>query len=369
MGFIGSALGFVGDAVSKVAPLANFIPGIGPLAATGIGIGSNLLGSLNDGGGGGGGQFSPTGTAGGFSAGQTQAGQQGFGPNGFGTPTQQDLSGQSLLFSDASLFGDEARTQQERQQILFDLYVQSLGQNQGGLGGNFSADQVADFGGQVGTALGNTLFRPGGQVEQGFNAGIGENIRSGFGIGGGTSNALLNSFSNANQQITDQAIAQSGIFANALSGFEQEKLRSTVAQQAIQAQQLQGGGANINALLENQFGGDQTALGYLQNQAFDRQSFQQQEEAFPSILKAIQGPSFLERAGERGFQSILNNPGDALNTAKDIFGFGKDLFGFGGGGGSSVGTAPAGYDAQSGGQLGFTPNLPTYNFGPFGSGT
>lgn len=45
---IGSALGAVGDIGKKVAPLASFIPGVGPLAAAGIGAASAGLGKLND---------------------------------------------------------------------------------------------------------------------------------------------------------------------------------------------------------------------------------------------------------------------------------------------------------------------------------
>lgn len=43
-----SVLGGVGDVAKRVAPLATFIPGVGPIAAGLIGAGGGLLGQLND---------------------------------------------------------------------------------------------------------------------------------------------------------------------------------------------------------------------------------------------------------------------------------------------------------------------------------
>lgn len=45
---VGSVLGKVGDVAKVAAPLASFIPGVGPLVAAGIGAGGGLLGKLND---------------------------------------------------------------------------------------------------------------------------------------------------------------------------------------------------------------------------------------------------------------------------------------------------------------------------------
>lgn len=45
---IGKFVGGVGDVVKKVSPLASFIPGVGPLAAAGLGAVGGLAGKLND---------------------------------------------------------------------------------------------------------------------------------------------------------------------------------------------------------------------------------------------------------------------------------------------------------------------------------
>jgi len=48
MGFFKKVFGGIGDIVGKAAPLAALIPGVGPLAAAGIGAGGRVLGRLND---------------------------------------------------------------------------------------------------------------------------------------------------------------------------------------------------------------------------------------------------------------------------------------------------------------------------------
>lgn len=45
---LGKGLGAVGDVAKRAAPLTAFIPGVGPLAAAGIGAAGGLLGNLND---------------------------------------------------------------------------------------------------------------------------------------------------------------------------------------------------------------------------------------------------------------------------------------------------------------------------------
>lgn len=51
MGFFKKLFGGIGDIAKKVAPLANFIPTVGPIAAGAIGAAGGALGTLNDEGG------------------------------------------------------------------------------------------------------------------------------------------------------------------------------------------------------------------------------------------------------------------------------------------------------------------------------
>lgn len=46
--FFKKTLGGVGDFAKKASPFLSFIPGVGPLAAAGIGMGGHFLGKLND---------------------------------------------------------------------------------------------------------------------------------------------------------------------------------------------------------------------------------------------------------------------------------------------------------------------------------
>jgi hypothetical protein len=48
MGILGDVFGGLGDIAKFAAPVAAFIPGVGPLAAAGIGAGGAALGKLND---------------------------------------------------------------------------------------------------------------------------------------------------------------------------------------------------------------------------------------------------------------------------------------------------------------------------------
>ena len=48
MGWLGDLLGTIGDVGKVAAPALGFIPGVGPLAAAGIGAGAGALGKLND---------------------------------------------------------------------------------------------------------------------------------------------------------------------------------------------------------------------------------------------------------------------------------------------------------------------------------
>jgi hypothetical protein len=48
LGFLGDALGWVGDLGKKLAPAAAFIPGVGWVGAAALGAGSALLGKMND---------------------------------------------------------------------------------------------------------------------------------------------------------------------------------------------------------------------------------------------------------------------------------------------------------------------------------
>jgi len=338
---MGGVVKAVGGVLKKAAPFASFIPGVGPLLAGGIGLAGSLLP------GGGGQQYAGGGgTTWGGRGGTGQAGQQGFAPSGgpianspiansiFGQ--QQAGTDQSELFRIAQLFGDQASTLQGRDSDLFSMFTNAFNQSQDPNFGTLSAEEVAKFGGDVGGAVGRQLFAGGGQVEQAFNQGIGQNVESGFGIGGGTSNALLNAFKQANEQSRDAGIAGSGQFANALASVVNTNTQASVQDRSLLGQLLQGSGGQINSLLENYFGATQTGQGLPGDRLFDQQNYSQQEQAFPYILDKLKGPSFIDRAGESIFGKILDDPVGVFNTGKDIFG---SVFGGGGGGGSGGGVS------------------------------
>jgi len=339
MGFVVNAVksvgGALGDIVGAASPLINFIPGVGPLGAAAIGAGGNLLGRLNDGG-----QQSAIQRA------MAQQGGQGFTPSGVGPdflgqvpsgPNEQDTLDQEELMRIAGLFETLSGDLGGREDELFELFRNQLSQSQDPNFGSLSADEVANFGGQVGGAVGRDLFRPGGRVEEGLNAGIGQNIQSGFGIGGGTSNALLNSFKEANSRATDAGIAASGQFAGPLASVVNANTAASAQRNSLLGQLFQSAGANRNTALENLFGAtanaqelplgrESTRLGI----AGTRQGLAQQQAAFPHILDALKGPGFFDQLGGAATDAIGGKIPGLLDKG---IGFIGDLLGGGSGGG------------------------------------
>lgn len=344
MGLFGKVFGFVGDAVSKVAPFAGFIPGVGPLAATAIGIGANALGTLNDGsgGGGGGGLFSPTGAAGGFAASQGS----GFAPAfPSSDPTETDTADQAELERIAGLFESFGGNLEGQGNELFEFLRQELSRSSDPNFGQFDFDALAEGGGRIGQSVYDQLFAAGGASEQGRTAAIRSNLQSGFNIGGRASEDFL-----TNNQLLENTAFEKGVQASVglapayASVINTNTQASTDRLRSLLGANTSNAGA-INTAYENLYGvtrGAQELPGQRYDDRLGRygeeQNLRFQDEAFPLLLDKLQPESFLDRAGNQFIDSALEAGGNFLGDG----GFGKikdfvtGVFGGGGGGGNPI---------------------------------